>query len=404
MGRSLIGYFTSEYPSISHTFIRREVLALRRRGLEIRTFSVRRPPADAPLSESDQRERAQTWYLQPPSVAALLLAHVREFGRGPLRYLRAIALAIRSRVPGARSALWSLFYFAEGVVLADALRSARIHHLHVHFAQAGADVARIACFLCGISWSLTLHGTADVEYPAVLTLGEKIRDASFTACASYFVRAQALRTIEPSSWDRLTVVRCGVEIPEKVATPEAAERVRILCVGRLSSEKGHSGLLEVLADIQGRIAPFSVTVIGDGPMRAELQARARELALSDCVEFVGARSEQGVMKALWESDLLVLPSLMEGLSTVLIEAMAHSVPVIAPRVAGNPELVTDEIDGLLFTPSDWAGLSAQVRRLIADPALRARLGAAGRIRVAGEFAIDRAVEPLWKRFTDHGGG
>jgi colanic acid/amylovoran biosynthesis glycosyltransferase len=395
----MIGYLTTEYPSTSHTFIRREVIALRRRGLEIRTFSIRRPPADAPLGESDRRENAQTWYLQPAGIVSTAGAHLREFLRGPLQYFRALAIARRNRTPGARAAVWALFYFAEGAILADALRAARVRHLHVHFAHAAADVARVACFLCGISWSLTVHGTADFEYPAVLTLGDKLRAARFTACASYFVRAQALRKLEPEFWDRLAVVRCGVEIPENVARRSHDGPTRVVCVGRLSPEKGHHGLLRALAELRGAVPPFRVTFVGDGSMRADLEARARNLGLSGCVEFVGARSEEEVMQFLAGADLFALASLMEGLPVVLMEAMAHGLAVVAPRVAGIPELVGDELEGLLFQPSDWEALRSRLQRLLTDPDLRARLGAAGRVRVAQEFAIERAVEPLWKRFS-----
>lgn len=397
----MIGYLASEYPSISHTFIRREVTALRERGLEIRTFSVRRPPRNAPLGEVDRREEAQTWYLQPPRFASTVAAHWRELLSGPRRYARALGIALRNRPPGARAALWSVFYFAEGAILADSLRRAGVRHLHVHFANAAADVARVACFLCGIPWSLMLHGTADYEYPAVLTLADKLRAARFTVCASYFVRAQALRTIPPELWDRVTVVRCGVNVARPPARSSGGP-LRVVCVGRLSPEKGHHGLLRALARLRATVPALRVSFVGDGPMRAELEAQARELGLADSVEFLGARSERDVMQILASADLFALASLMEGLPVVLMEAMSLGLPVVAPRVAGVPELVNDEREGLLFHPSDWDGLGAQLRRLLTDADLRARLGAAGRARVAQEFAIERAVEPLWKRFTADG--
>jgi glycosyltransferase involved in cell wall biosynthesis len=395
----MIGYLTSEYPSISHTFIRREIAALRQRGLEVRTFSLHKPPADSPLGERDRRERSETWYLQPAAPRSVLASHLRVIARAPALYLRALALALRARGPGPRGALWSFFYFAEGVILAEALRSAGVRHLHVHFARASADVAQVACFLCGISWSLTLHGTADVEHPTVLTLGDKIRSARFTACASHFVRAQALRTVELASWDRLLVVRCGIELPEHVVEPGNADPVRILCVGRLSPEKGHYGLLRALAQVHGTGARFRLTCIGDGALRTELEECTRELVLGDCVAFVGARSEEDVMAALSQSDVYASASLMEGLPVTLMEAMAHGLPVVAPRVAGIPELVAEEREGLLFAPSDWDALADQLRRLIRDPELRRTLGRAGRARVSAEFSIDSAIEPLWKRFS-----
>jgi len=399
----VIGCFASEYPSISHTFIRREVTALRARGLEIRTFAVRRPAHDAPLGEADRREESQTSYLQPPGFATTLAAHARTFVAAPTRYFQALGLALRNRPPGARAALRALFWFAEAGILADSLRLAGVTHLHVHFAHVAGDVARLACFLTGIPWSLMLHGTADYEYPAVLTLGDKVRAARFTACASHFVRAQALRTVPPELWKRVIVLRCGVSLPAEPARRTGGEPVRIVCVGRLSPEKGHPGLLDALARLR-RVTPAPrVAFVGDGSLRAALESRARELGLADTVEFLGARPEPEVMSLLAGADLFVLPSLMEGLPVVLIEAMSLGLPVVAPRVAGIPELIADEREGLLFTPSDWDELRARLERLLADPELRARLGAAGRARVTQEFAIERAVEPLWKRLSgdDH---
>jgi len=397
----MIGYFASEYPSISHTFIRREIAALRARGLEIATYSIRRPPREAPLGERDRREEERTHYLQPPTLAGTLGAHRRELLRSPARYLEALGIALRNRPPGARAALWALFYFAEGALLADALRAGGIRHLHVHFAHAAGDVARIACVLSGIPWSLMLHGTADYEYPAVLTLADKLRAASFTVCGSYFVRAQALRTIPAELWERVDVVRCGVD----TARPPAAANgspLRLVCVARLSSEKGLPGLLLALARLPDSAPTLRVTLVGDGPLRAALEAEAHAAGQGDSLEFLGARSEDEVMRVLASADLFALPSLMEGLPVVLLEAMSFGLPVVAPQVAGVPELVTHERDGLLFHPSDWDGLAAQLQRLVGDRELRARLGAAARSRVAREFAIERVIEPLWKRFTAHG--
>ena len=392
-----VGYFASEYPSISHTFIRREIAALRRRGLEVRTFSVRRPPSAAPLSEIDRSEERATHYLLPPRLGTLAAAHARAFAASPARYFAALGVALRNRPPGARALLWSFFYFAEGALLADALRAAGVSHLHVHFAYAAGDVARVASALTGIPWSLMLHGTADFEYPAVLTLADKLRAASFTACASWFVRAQALRTVPTEVWDRVVVVRCGVSVPPEPRKPNPGAPLKALCVGRMSPEKGHSGLLRALA--RTRETRLEVVFVGDGPTRAALESEARELGLADRVHFLGARPEEAVIEELANADLFVLPSLMEGLPVSLMEAMALGIPVVAPHVAGIPELVMDGRDGLLFPPSDWDALGTLLARLLSEPGLRERLGAAGRARVTAEFAIDRVVEPLWKRLA-----
>jgi glycosyltransferase involved in cell wall biosynthesis len=395
----VIGYFTSEYPTISHTFIRREIVALRRRGVEIRTFAIRRPPKSAPLGRVDRLEESRTWYVQPPRLPALLKAHLRALACSPGRYARALAIALHQRAPGPRALLWSLFYFAEGVLLADALREAGVRHLHVHFVRAGGDVARVACLLADIPWSLMLHATVDYEHPVLLTLGDKVGATRFAACASYYVRSQVMRSVPPTLWHRLAIVRCGVEIPELDGTVRRPGPIRAVCVGRLDVLKGHEGLLEAIAQLRDLEGSFRLTLVGDGALRPTLEARARELELTDIVAFAGARAEEEVMEILRDSDLLVLSSLSEGLPLVLMEAMAFGLPVLAPALSGIPELVTDGVDGLLFYASDWEGLSRQLRRLLSDAALRSRLGAAGRTRVVQEFAIDRAVEPLWKRFS-----
>src|SRR5262249_21246929 len=152
-------------------------------------------------------------------------------------------------------------------------------------------------------------------------------------------------------------------------------------------EKGHFGLFRSFAQLRNTARGARLVLVGDGPLRAELEARVRELGISDSVEFRGAASEEGVLATVASCDVFALPSLMEGLPLTLVEAMSLGVPVVAPRVAGVPELVSDERDGLLFHPSDWDGLAAALLRLASDSALRERLGAAGRARVSQDFAI-----------------
>lgn len=389
-----IAYLVSQYPASSHTFIRREVDSLRRHGVDIRTYSIRRPsPAELKAPE-DKASFAETRFVLPLSIPALLRAHLRALVTRPAAWFGLLRLALRHRAPGAKALLWSLFHFAEAVVLANMWRTDQITHVHNHFANAGATVGMLAARFAGLPWSLTLHGISETDYPAGLTLGAKLEAADFAACVSWFGRAQAMRVTAPAHWHKFALVRCGLDLPSLPAAPaRGGPRRAIVCVARLSSEKGHLGLLEAIAPLDA-----TLTLVGDGPMLAEIEAAVARLGLAERVRFVGRLDEAATLATIANADLLVLPSFMEGLPIVLMEAMAIGVPVVGSRVAGVPELIADGEEGLLFNPGDWGDLRRQIARLLDDPALGDRLAQAARAKVAGEFDIATAVLPLVARF------
>ena len=392
-----IAYLTSVYPAPSHTFIRREVVALRERGLDVRTFSVRRPREEDRLPKIGREEERRTWYVLPASAAALLRANVRALLRRPAAYLATLRLASSHRVPGARALLWASFHFMEAIVLAEELERRGIEHLHNHFANSSATVGLLACRYLGIDFSFTLHGISDTDYPAGPLLPEKIEHARFVACVSHFGRAQAMRLTSPEHWSKLHIVRCGVEMSELPPRRPRAGPVRVVTVGRLSPEKGQIGLVEAFAGAtEGTDA--ELWIVGGGPLRPPLERRIAELGLEGRCRLFGQLPNDEVLPLVAQSDLFVLPSLMEGLPVVLMEAMGSGIPVIAPWIAGIPELVEHGRSGLLFRAGDWQHLAEQLRALAGDAALRERFGRAGAERVRAEFDVRRAVEPLLERF------
>ncbi|MBC2668134.1 glycosyltransferase family 4 protein [Novosphingobium piscinae] len=389
-----IAYLVSEYPAPSHTFIRREIAALRRRGCDIGIYSVR-PAARAPQSEQERADHAETQAVLGRSPVAYLAACLAWMLTRPWRTVATLRLALRHRPPGAKALIWALFYWVEAALLARLLQRDGAQRLHSHFANNGATVGLLAASLVGIPWSMTLHGISETDYPAGLMLPAKIRHADFVACASWFMRAQAMRVSPVEHWPKLHVVRCGVE-PEALAG-HAAERgvgVRFVCVGRLSAEKGQHGLLEAFAAVRRQRSDVSLDLVGDGPLRADLERAARALGVADAVTFHGALPEPQTIACIGRSDILVLPSYMEGLPLVLMEAMGLGRPVVASGVAGIPELVRDGENGLLVPPGHVAALAGAMLRLADDPPLRQRLGQAAREAVHAEFVIDRAVIPL----------
>ena len=395
-----VAYLVSQYPAPSHTFIRREVWALRDHGVDLQTFSVRRPSRDQVLSEEDRQAYAETFYVLPVNPVRLLTAHIGALFGNPIAYFRTFYFAQRHRAAGMHALIWAIFYFAEAIVLAAELRRRGIDHVHNHFANAGADIGLFATRYLSISWSLSIHGTSDLSHPAITLLPGKVAHAKLVAFVSWFGRAQAMRVCDPAHWYKFVIVRCGLELeklPDDVGMRQDPG-ARVLCVARLSPEKGHVGLLRAVGALCRDGKDLTLTLIGEGPCRGNVEREIAKLDLKSRVQLLGHQSEAAVRDEMARSDVLVLASFMEGLPVVLIEAMALGVPVIAPSVAGIPELVEHRSQGLLYSPGRWDQLEDALRELIDDPEARARYGRDGRRKVRAEYDIRTTVEPLLPLF------
>lgn len=380
-----VAYVVSRYPAVSHTFIRREVEALRADGARVETISVRQVAAGEVLGDADRRELGSTTSLLPASASDLARAAAAMAQRP-----RATVALLRAALGGSgvdpRRVLWHLFYAVEAVLLWRVCARADIRHLHAHFANVGADVARLACRFGGEgwTWSFTMHGPTELADVRAFDLPVKVREASLVACISDFCRSQLMALVEESHWSKLHVVHCGIE-PEvfDVADRAGSDRLRLLCVGRLVPEKGQTLLLEAMAELGRRGVDVEAVLVGDGPRREALEVRAAELRVD--VRFAGAVSSEEVVGYYEWADVFCLPSFAEGVPVVLMEAMATAMPVVTTRIAGIAELVDDGRSGLLVAPGRVDLLADAIERLADDDALRLELGKAGREKVVAEF-------------------
>jgi colanic acid/amylovoran biosynthesis glycosyltransferase len=398
-----IACVVSRYPAVSHAFIVREVRALRGRGWDVHTFTIRRPAERELLSAADREEAARTFAVLPPRLPRLIAAHLRALLLHPVRYLGALETAVRVSPPGLRSRLWRLFYFVEAILVWRECERRGVRHLHAHFANVGSEVAMLAARFGGSawSWSFTMHSTTELFDEVPHRLSPKIRSARFVSCSNHFTRAQLMRLIEPEHWSKLHVVRCGVDPGafRPCARTAARRPVRVLTVARLIPLKGHALLLEAIAALREQGVALQAVFVGDGPERARLEALARSLGLDDeAVEFAGAFAHDELPSHYQRADIACLPTLAEGLPVVLMEAMAAGLPVVSTHVMGIPELVKDGVTGLLVAPGRVDELADSLARLAAEPALRARMGDAGRARVVGEFGLDAAAARLTELF------
>ncbi len=395
---------TSQYPALSHTFIQREVLALRERGTFVETFSIRRPCSTAPRSEIDKIEYADTFYVLPPQPLRLLRAHLSALANRPRRYLAALFHALTVRPPGLRSLIWHFFYFVEAVSVWHEMRRRGAKHVHVHFAMSCATVAMIAAQLGECTFSMTVHGPAVFYDPTRYLLREKVRRAVMVSCISDFCRSQVMALTRPEDWPKLKVVHCGVDpacyAPRKrLAQPESGT-IRLFNVARLCPPKAHSILLQAVAELRRNQCDAVCTIVGDGPERPHLELLCRELGIEEQVRFAGSVDQDAIQKFYDDADIFVLPSFAEGVPVVLMEAMAKELPVVATQIMGIPELVEHGHTGLLVPPGRVRPLAEAIVTLAQDSALRREMGARGRKKVCREFDIGLAAQQLSQVFSE----
>jgi colanic acid/amylovoran biosynthesis glycosyltransferase len=421
-GAVRVAYLCSLYPAVSHTFIIREVEALRALGAEIATFSIHRAGPEHLLDGPAREAFASTFAILPARWAKLLASHLKLALAAPHAYLSTFALALRLAPRGLRGLLWQAFYFAEAVVLFEQCRKREIRHIHAHIANVAADVALLAANLGTAidgehpwSWSFTMHGPTEFFDVAHFRLAQKLERARFVICISDFARSQLIALGNTNAWEKLHVVHCGVPLERftrgdeppasgdatssRAAIPTASVPT-ILYVGRLVPEKGQAVLLRALALLLERGRRVRATLVGEGPQRSVLEALGEQLGLAGQLEFTGALGQDEIHALYETASVFCLPSFAEGIPCVLMEAMAMELPVISTFVAGIPELVDDGYNGLLVAPGRVDQLARVLEWLLADPALCRRLGTAAREKVIEEFSSERSADQLHAIFAD----
>ena len=400
-----IAYLCSLYPAVSHTFVLREIDALRDLGVEIATFSIHRAGSDHLLAHADRVAFESTYAILPPRWTALFAAHLRLAASAPVAYLSTLALALRLAPAGLRGRVWQLFYFVEAVVLWAECRHRAIHHIHVHMGNVAADAALLAAHIGSAiepqrpwSWSFTLHGPDEFFDINHFRLAEKVRRAQFVVCISDYTRSQLMALSDAEVWDKLHVIHVGIPIEQFTRSSPPRDDSTVLCIGRHVPQKGHAVLLEAIKLLAKRGHKVNLTLAGDGPLRPTLERFAERLGLASQVSFPGAVGQEEIHALYAGACIFCLPSFAEGVPCVLMEAMAMEVPVVSTRIAGVPELIDDGRTGLLVTPGHAGQLADALERLLADPALCRELGSAAREKIIREFNTESSAEQLHALF------
>lgn len=432
----MIAFLFPAFPVLHQTFVLWEVLALRRAGIDIALYSIKQPSTATQQPEGEAL-RKEVHYLPSPFSAAVVRANFTVLTRAPATYLGAYARlcrewwrdrrageewtnrsvseqapdrfrTLRERLEGAfnRSPflylLKSLWLVPHAAYLGVELERRGITRLHAHWASYPATLALVVHWLFGIRFSFTAHAYDIYLVPRLL--GVKVREAHFAVTCGR-VNATYLNSLAGTR-DRVIVNYHGVDLtrfPPRAAAPNA-DMPSILTCGRLEPYKGHHVLLEACALLS---RPVRCVLVGEGPQRARLEERARELGIADRVEFTGPLPQRELAQRYAQADLFVLASVIlersgkrDVIPNVLAEAMAMEVPVVASDVSGVSELITDGESGRLVPGNDAQALARVIDELLADPEQRRRLAVGGHAKVAAVFDRDKNIQDLIPLFRE----
>lgn len=387
-------YIATDFESLTHTFIAREVQALRDRGHRVDLMALRRgdgPPASAPECDT-----SDCHWVFPASLLAMLASVGKTAWTRPRRWWHAVSVALGAAGESLTGRAKLLGQLVVATTALDHVERKQPQVLHAHLAHPPGAYAMFLSLLSGIPYTFTAHA-ADI-YRTPLATEPKLRHAAGVVAISRYNLAH-YRALVPEV-RRAAVIHCGVPVDrfEMRARDRVHRPLRIVAVGRAVQKKGFGDLLSALSRLDHRTHPWRASLIGGGPLMDELRDQRERLGLDE-LEMTGPRQFHEVQDALADADVFCLPCVeaddgdIDGIPVALMEAMASGCPVLSTTVSGIPELLADDA-GLLVAPHDPDAVAAALRRLIDEPELAPQLSRRGRQRILDDFASDREAERL----------
>lgn len=389
-----IGYVLKVYPRFSETFIVTEILAREAHGDDLSIYALR-PTTDARFHPEIARVEANVTWISRYAKGADLWARIADGVQDPaMRDRFAATLPHLADLPGDE--------VAQGVELAQAVVADGITHLHAHFATLAGRAAWIASRLTGVPFTLTTHAK-DIFHESVdlAWLRRLAADADRVIAISRFNLAHLERVLDGTG-ARITLQYNALELDRFPYRdlPEPGQRLKVAAVGRLVAKKGFADLVDAAAQATAAGLPLRVTIAGDGELAPALQARIDELGLRDTVRLVGPRTQTQIRILIEEADVFAAPCIpaddgnVDGLPTVVLEAMAVGTPVVATAVTGLPEVVLDGETGVLLEPGDVSGLADALSAFAAGRLPAAAMSANARALIEERFDSRRHAATL----------
>lgn len=398
-----LAYFTNQYPKVSHSFIRREILALESMGHSVERFALRADESEL-VDPMDQKEFDKTSYILAASKFSMIIATLTILLSKPITFFSTLSLSIQLGYRSDRGVLRNVAYFIESCVLLRWQQNKAIEHIHSHFGTNSTMVVMLAHLLGGSNYSFTVHGPEEFDKPEFLSLSDKIKNSRFVVAISSYGKSQLFRWLPHEEWSKVKIIHCGLDsdflADREKPLPNLSKQ--LVCVGRLCEQKGQLLLLEAMKILRDKGISCELILAGDGPMRQELERRISEYNLEQNVKITGWISSKQVRAILETSRGLVLPSFAEGLPVVIMEALALYRPVITTYVAGIPELVKNQDNGWLIPAGDSMKLASAMSELLnANSAQLLTMGINGYNAVKEQHDINIEVKKLALLFTEN---
>ncbi len=397
----VLGMILKGYPRISETFISNEILLLERLGFKIHIFSMRQP-RERFSHDSIKEINAPVDYLPETLLKPLfqfLYHNIFLAVKNPRQYAQALGIAL-VRYGRTRKSATLKHLFQAGYLVHKFLPRSGVRHFHAHFAHSPTSVAMFASFLSGIPFSFTAHAK-DIYTSDIRQLREKIALAQFVVTCTEYNR-KYLKNAAHGNRDAVITpvyriyhgIDMGLFSFEEDQSPQKTKPIppyQILTVARLTPKKGIPTIYKALQILKSCGVAFCHTLIGDGDDRQKVLSLIEKLGLQNESNWLGTQPHHIVLEHYRKSHLFVLGCEIaengdrDGIPNVFIESMAMGVPVVSTNISAIPELIENEVSGLLVPPGNAEALADAMARLLNDGALRSRIAANARRKVKKYF-------------------
>ncbi|MFQ6102748.1 MAG: glycosyltransferase [Candidatus Glassbacteria bacterium] len=399
-----IAYIFGGFPYYSQTFNMEEIRGLIEKGLEVLVFSVIRPRGyQSMISHSSFRMLEDAIiYCPSPFSLGFMKSQAYYLTRKPHLYLWLYIYIALRHGRKVMTMLKTLLFLPVAFHYARLIEEHGVSLVHAGMSRYAATYALIISRITGLPFSFTMHGPKSFLRGAMHR--EKMKRARFVTTISEFNRNLLGEYTDGAGLEKIHVIRVGIDIDKFPFRHPSGKTngLSVLSVARLDMDKGLDYLIRAVAGLQGKIEGLSLTLVGDGPARGYLEQLTGELGVRSKVHFAGALEHDEVVKEYRKADAFVLPSFWEGIPVVLIEAMASGVPVVATRITGIPELISDGQNGILVRAGESEALASALLTLYENPSLRERFSLSSRKKVEEEYSVTKRTEKLYALFTTCG--
>ncbi len=399
---------SKRFPRFSETFILNEILALERLGIEVEIFSLLKPPAEERHGFLDELGAPVTYLPSAGSLGRIQMRswpQLKQFSWGDL--IENKEHKFGDLFPAKTSEEVATLHL-KAATLAFLAKQGVVDHLHAHFGSDATTAALLAGRLSGLGYSFTAHAR-DIFHTYASPEADntmrrrKIIESRFVVTVSDY-NANHLRNLCPDAAAKIHRLYNGIDLCRLQPAAEPARRYRIVGVGRLVGKKGFSDLIDACSNLDRLGVEFECLLVGDGPLRGDLETRIDALRLERSVRLAGCLPQERLIEIMRDAAVVTLPCVVDksgdrdGLPTVLLEAMAVGTPAVTTTVSGGPEIITDGVNGFLVEPGNSDMLADRLRVILENEQLARRMGAAGRRRAEQLFSLDQNVATLAEYF------